>query len=88
MSQPMAGERLLPIGEVCHRVGLSRATIYRRMAARAFPMSLVLGPTCVRWRLSDIDAWIDALPVTAAAPSEDPEPVAVHPSKYQPTPVQ
>ncbi len=84
----MTGERLIPIGEVCRRVGLSRATVYRRIAEGAFPQSRTLGPTCVRWLLSDIEAWIDALPVTASGPSEARTPAAGRPSARPPTPVQ
>ena len=55
-------EHLLSIGEVTGRVGLARATVYRRMATGQFPAPLALGPQTVRWRESDIEAWIAALP--------------------------
>lgn len=36
---------------------LSRATIYRHMAAGLFPRPRRVGPNSVRWRLSDIERW-------------------------------
>jgi len=42
------------------RVGLSRATIYRRMLRSEFPASVPLGGHIVGWRESDINAWIAA----------------------------
>lgn len=54
-------ERLLKRQEVEDIVGLGRSTIYRRMAAGDFPKPLDLGGNCVRWRASEIDAWISNL---------------------------
>jgi prophage regulatory protein len=55
------GERLLRLREVEEKVGLKRSTIYRRIAAESFPPPIDLGPGTVRWRLSDVDAWIQSL---------------------------
>lgn len=71
-------ERLLPISEVCERVGLKRSTIYKRVAAGTFPRALELGPTCVRWRESEIRAWIDALPLTRAVGQKAEQPPAAN----------
>ncbi len=57
---------LLPIDEVIRRVGLGRSTIYARIGAGTFPAPRKLGEhatAAVRWRSSDIDSWIDALPI-------------------------
>jgi prophage regulatory protein len=58
-------EALLSIADVCRRVRLGKSAIYVRIKAGSFPRPLDLGTT-VRWRESDIDAWIAALPTTSA----------------------
>jgi prophage regulatory protein len=55
-------DRLLSLRDVRKSVGLSSATIYRRMNASAFPRPLVLSPGCVRWKESDLVAWKKNLP--------------------------
>ena len=52
------GERLLRLPEVKEKVGLGRSEIYRRMKVDLFPQSRTLGPRCVVWVESEIDAWI------------------------------
>jgi prophage regulatory protein len=49
---------LLDIHEVRARVSLGTTTIYKMMAAGAFPASVSLAPRTVRWLKSEIDAWI------------------------------
>lgn len=53
-------ECLLPIQAVIVRVGLSKASIARRIKAGTFPDKLQVdgNPFVVRWRASEIDAWI------------------------------
>lgn len=60
MSTP---DRLLTRQEVEAMVGVKRSAIYRWMAQGTFPMPLKLGTSSVRWRQSEIEAWIGALPV-------------------------
>jgi prophage regulatory protein len=55
-------DRLLSVREVAAAVGITRSTIYARIAAGTFPAPRRVGPGTVRWRESDIQAWIDALP--------------------------
>lgn len=43
------------------RTGLSRSTVYARVAEGTFPRQLSLGPNTVGWRETDIDSWIDGL---------------------------
>jgi len=50
---------ILRLPAVKSRTGLSRSTIYLRMAAGEFPKSVVLGRRAVGWLSSDIDHWID-----------------------------
>jgi prophage regulatory protein len=50
---------ILRLPAVKSRTGLSRSTIYLRMAAGEFPKSVALGRRAVGWLSSDIDHWID-----------------------------
>lgn len=52
------GDNLLRIPEVRRRTGLSRATIYRRGEEKTFPPKVRLGPQCVAWYESDVDAFV------------------------------
>jgi prophage regulatory protein len=53
-----APDRILRVAAVAARVGLSRATIYRRVAAGEFPAPVSLGGNSVGWRESQIIAWL------------------------------
>ena len=55
------GDRLITLREVKEKTGFSTATIYRRLAAENFPQRISAGERAVRWKLSEIDAWIDGL---------------------------
>ena len=45
--------------------GLGRSTIYRMIAAKAFPGPVKLGSRAVGWRWSDLDAWSEARPASS-----------------------
>lgn len=62
-SQPI--EILLRLADVREQTKLSTSTIYRRMRAGEFPKPRELGDNCVRWRQSEVQAWITGLPVIA-----------------------
>lgn len=55
-----AGPRLVRLAEVCHTVGLSRSTIYKRVADGSFPAPVRVSLRSVRWRDSELSAWIDS----------------------------
>ena len=59
----LGSDCLLPASEVQRLVGLSKSAIYRRMGENAFPRPRRLSGNCVRWRYSEILAWMDALPI-------------------------
>lgn len=42
------------------RTGLSRSTIYLRMAQGTFPKSIPLGPRAIGWLEAEIEAWLQA----------------------------
>ena len=48
--------------EVERRVSLKRSAIYAMMARGSFPRPFRLGPRCVRWRESEIAAWMASRP--------------------------
>jgi prophage regulatory protein len=40
------------------RTGLSRSTIYLRIAAGSFPKPISLGARAVRWLESEVEGWL------------------------------
>ena len=50
-------EVLLRLRDVCQIVGLSRSTIYKRLADGRFPKPVRLGERAVRWPSNEIATW-------------------------------
>ncbi|MBT3091532.1 MAG: AlpA family transcriptional regulator [Candidatus Thiodiazotropha sp. (ex Lucina pensylvanica)] len=50
--------RILRLPEVIQLTGLSRSSIYLRMANNEFPESVSLGGRAVGWLEQDVDEWI------------------------------
>ena len=57
-------DMLLRRQEVERIVGLSRSSVYRMMQSGDFPRSVRISPGAVKWRASDIKAWLETRPVT------------------------
>lgn len=55
-------DRLMSRPEVEQAVGASRSTLYVWMRRGDFLAPLKIGPRNVRWRESEIRAWIDSRP--------------------------
>ncbi|MDE2916620.1 MAG: AlpA family phage regulatory protein [Paracoccaceae bacterium] len=53
---------LLTRREVERLCRLSRSTLYRKMREGTFPVPLKVSERAVRWRDSDIRAYVDSLP--------------------------
>ena len=53
---------LLTRPEVERRTGLSRSTIYKKMREGTFPVPLKVSERAVRWRESEIRAYVDPRP--------------------------
>ncbi len=51
-------EKIIRLQAVKARCGLSRSTLYNRIAAGKFPSQVSLGPRSVGWLESEINAWI------------------------------
>lgn len=58
---------LLRLADVKEQTKLGSSTIYRRIKAGTFPRPRELGENCVRWRQSEIQAWIAGLPAAGAS---------------------
>ena len=50
--------RIIRFHQVQARTGLSRSTIYRRLAGGSFPRPLSLGARAVGWIEAEVDEWI------------------------------
>lgn len=51
-------DRLVRLATVISRTGLSRSTIYEKIADGTFPSQIRLNKTAVGWRESQLDRWI------------------------------
>jgi prophage regulatory protein len=58
VNMPDQSERILRLPEVVTRIGLSRATIYKRIKEGGFPRQVHLGLRSAGWLESEIDNWI------------------------------
>jgi len=65
----MGISRILRIKEVKEVTGLSRTSIYRKMAAKEFPLAVKLATQTVGWRESEIERWIESLQPASQAVS-------------------
>lgn len=54
-------KQFLRLPAVLERVGLKRATIYKRIKAGTFPAPLQLGPRAVAWDEAAIAEWQNSL---------------------------
>jgi len=67
---PEKHERLLRLASVELKCEIGRSTIYRKMAKGTFPKARRVDDGSVRWRESEIDSWIDNLPLAEDTPPE------------------
>ena len=56
----MLPDALLRLATVSDVVGLSPATIYRRVLTKEFPEPVRLGKRCTRWKSAAIQTWLAA----------------------------
>ena len=50
--------RILRLGTVLERTGLSRSTLYRKIQGGSFPAQVRISERCIGWRESDIERWL------------------------------
>jgi prophage regulatory protein len=53
------GERILRLSDVLYRTGLSRTTLYRKIAEGTFPHQVRISQKGSGWRASAVETWID-----------------------------
>ena len=56
-------DRFLKQSEVLTAVGLSRQFVYKLRKDGSFPEPIILGVGALRWRESEIKAWVDGEPL-------------------------
>jgi prophage regulatory protein len=54
-----APDRIIRLKTVLDRTGLSRSTIYRKIAEGTFPAQLRISINGAGWRGSDVNRWVD-----------------------------
>jgi prophage regulatory protein len=54
----LASDRIVRLKTVLARTGLSRSTIYRKIAEGTFPPQLKISTNGAGWRESDINRWV------------------------------
>ena len=59
-------DRLLRRKEVEEITGLGRSSIYKYMQEGKFPQRVLVGPNAVRWKASDIAAWLESRPTAGS----------------------
>ena len=51
-------DRILRLKTVLERTGLSRSTLYRKIADGRFPRQIAISTRCAGWRESSINRWM------------------------------
>jgi prophage regulatory protein len=51
----------LRLADVCRLLGLSRSTVYQRIARACFPAPVRVSERAVRWSEEDVEDWLRAL---------------------------
>ena len=55
-------DRLVTRREIEARFGMTRSTIYRQMRAGNFPEPIQISAKAVRWKESELEAWLSSRP--------------------------
>lgn len=53
-----APSSILRIKTVMQRTGLTRPTLYRKIAEGTFPRQVRIATNCIGWREAEVDAWL------------------------------
>ena len=59
-------DRLLRLPEVEKITGLGHTSIYRFIKEGKFPQRVQVGSNAVRWKASDIAAWLESRPLAGS----------------------
>ena len=55
-------DRLMTIKEVCKVTAVGATKLREMIDAATFPRAKQIGPRAVRWRLSEVQEWMESLP--------------------------
>lgn len=55
-----APSSILRIKAVMRRTGLTRPTLYRKIAQGTFPKQVRISSNCVGWREAEVDSWLQS----------------------------
>ena len=64
-------DQLLKMKEVCQLTGLGETKVREMIDAGTFPRAKQVGPRAVRFRVSDVAAWIESLPDATGVVHDD-----------------
>ena len=64
-------KKIARISPVLDATGLSKASLYRRVADGTFPAPVRIGPNSTGWICDEIDAWIASRPRAGGQASDD-----------------
>ena len=64
-------DRLLTMNDVRELTRLGETKLREMIDAGKFPKARQVGPRAVRWRLSDVEAWIESLPEATGVLHDD-----------------
>ena len=53
-----APSSILRIKAVMRRTGLTRPTLYRKIAEGTFPQQIHISTNCIGWREAEVDEWL------------------------------
>ena len=67
MTDPVSPQRLMTLDEVVDYVGLSKRWIYEQVRSGGLPAMLIA--RTYRFRLADVDAWVDGFRVISVRES-------------------
>ncbi len=56
--QTDAPDRILRLGAVLNRTGLTRSTLYRKIQTGTFPRQVRIATRCTGWRESAVSDWM------------------------------
>ncbi|WNO53642.1 helix-turn-helix transcriptional regulator [Stakelama saccharophila] len=58
MTTTQITNRIIRLGTVLDRTGLSRSTVYRKIHEGTFPRQLKIGTRCAGWREHEVEDWL------------------------------
>ena len=58
--EPLTPESFVRLPDVIRHTGISRSTIYRRVADGVFPAPYSLGPRTSGWRWGELREWLES----------------------------